>query len=206
MKKSALIIFVRNPEPGKVKTRLAKTIGHEKTLVIYTKLLEHTCSITKNLECDKFIFYADYIGVEDTWDKNIYHKKLQHGEDLGKKMENAFLKLHNDGYTHIIIIGSDCYELTENKIINAFDRLDSNKIIIGPATDGGYYLLGLTEMVPELFVNVSWSTPNVLKETIDVLESLNNGFVLLDALNDIDEEADLTDDLRAKAGLTLHLK
>jgi hypothetical protein len=200
MNKPALIIFVRNPESGKVKTRLAKTIGHEKALRVYERLLEHTRDITKSLSCDKFLFYADYLTEIDDWDKNIYCKKLQEGEDLGQKMSGAFSVLFDQGYNRIIIIGSDCFELDEKKLAEAFEVMGPAEVIIGPATDGGYYLLGLQKMIPEIFENIAWSSSQVLKETVAVLKTLNVRYSLLPELNDIDEEADLTDKL------ILHLK
>ena len=91
--KKALIIFVRNPELGKVKTRLAKSVGDEKALEIYKDLLRHTHEITLDVACDKFIFYADAINTTDIWENNLFNKELQIGNDLGQKMNNAFLKL-----------------------------------------------------------------------------------------------------------------
>lgn len=201
MENSALIIFVRNPVWGKVKTRLAQSIGNEKALLIYTYLLEHTYSITKNLTCDKFIFYADYIDEKDIWDNDIYRKETQQGDDLGRRMQHAFLKLFNMGYEKIIIIGSDCYQLTEIEIINAFGKLHSGIVVIGPAGDGGYYLLGMQKLIQEIFHHISWSTSGVLMETIVVLKALNRPYLLLPVLTDIDDEADLNVGLRIKAGL-----
>jgi rSAM/selenodomain-associated transferase 1 len=204
MEKSALIIFVRNPVLGKVKTRLAETIGNEKALLIYTELLKHTHSITKNLECDKFVFYADHINEKDIWENEIYRKNVQQAESLGKRMQHSFSELFDIGYNKVLIIGSDCYELTENAIIQALAVLKSIEVVIGPASDGGYYLLGLQTLLPEIFQNILWSTSNVLKDTISVLKSLNCAYQLLPVLNDIDDEADLTDELKIIAGMRVN--
>ena len=88
--KKALIIFTRNPELGKVKTRLAKSVGDESALEIYKFLLKHTVAITKNLNVDKYVFYSENIHRDDIWDPEIFRKKLQTGTDLGEKMQNAF--------------------------------------------------------------------------------------------------------------------
>lgn len=201
MNKSAVIIFVRNPVPGKVKTRLALTMGNEKALLIYKELLQHSCSITQHLACDKFIFYADYINEQDIWDNNTYHKRMQRGEDLGARMRNAFLDLFKRGYAKVVLIGSDCVELSEVKIEEAFEKLESGKIIIGPASDGGYYLLGLTEMVIPIFQNIYWSTSNVLSDTLNTLNRMGYPYFLLPVLNDIDEENDLPEELKIKASI-----
>ena len=95
--KQALIIFVRNPVLGKVKTRLAKTIGNERALSIYKELLQHTHDITQTQPCDKYIFYADGITENDIWENNIYKKWIQNGQDLGARMQAAFELLFNKG-------------------------------------------------------------------------------------------------------------
>src|SRR4051812_9764031 len=110
--KQALIIFIRNPVLGQVKTRLAKTLGDEQTLSIYKELLRHTHAITQKLPFDKYVFYADGITKGDIWENYIYNKLVQTGNDLGARMQAAFELLFSKGYQHICIIGSDCYELT----------------------------------------------------------------------------------------------
>lgn len=191
MDKKAIIIFVRNPVLGEIKTRLAATIGKEKTLAVYKRLLEHTRSITKELPCDKYIFYADKVTGNDIWDNDIYHKTIQWGLDLGQRMFNAFQSLFDRGYEKILIIGSDCYELSQKDLEDAFEKLHEEKILLGPASDGGYYLLGLTEPVSEIFTDIAWSGANVLSETTHRLRRLQHRYVLLPVLNDIDEEKDL---------------
>ncbi len=121
--KSALIIFARNPVLGKVKSRLAATLGEEKALLIYKALLTHTHNISIKLSADKFIFYEDYINDDDLWENHIYKKFLQQGDDLGSRMKNAFSYLFEKKYEKIVIIGSDCYELSMDIIIEAFNLL-----------------------------------------------------------------------------------
>ena len=201
MSKSALIIFVRTPEWGKVKTRLARTIGNDKALLIYTELLNHTHAITKDLDCDKYIFYADSIREDDLWENDHYRKMLQQDGHLGTRMHYAFESVFSMGCDHIVIIGSDCFEMRTHHITDAFASLNKEPVVIGPAWDGGYYLLGLNKMVPEIFENISWSTPDVIKQTFDILKRLHHSYILLPAMRDVDEEGDLSADLRALAGL-----
>lgn len=187
---AALIIFVRNPVLGKVKTRLAATVGDEKALAIYQYLLDHTKKITEHLNCAKFIFYAGSIHENDLW--NGYLKRLQKGHDLGEKMQHAFEELFNEKYKNICIIGSDCSELTQSIICEAFNSLQINETVIGPAADGGYYLLGMQHPMKKLFANKSWSTDTVYKDTLHDIEMNNYSVYTLPVLNDVDEEKDIS--------------
>jgi len=186
----ALIIFVRNPELGKVKTRLAQTIGPEKALDIYKQLLQHTLDITKNMAVDKYVFYADYISENDIWKNAGYNRLLQEDAGLGEKMNRAFQMLFEKKYNSVIIIGSDCIELTENIISNAFHSLKDHDAVIGPANDGGYYLLGIKKLHEELFLKKKWSTEEVFPATIKNFYTLGLRFHQLPELIDIDTEED----------------
>ncbi|MCB0464969.1 MAG: TIGR04282 family arsenosugar biosynthesis glycosyltransferase [Aequorivita sp.] len=189
--KKALIIFTRNPELGKVKTRLAKSVGDESALKIYKFLLKHTIEITENLNVDKYVFYSETIYRDDLWSPDIFRKKLQSGSDLGEKMKNAFDEILGMGYEKTIIIGSDMFDLSKKDLETAFDLLQTNNFVIGPATDGGYYLLGMKEVKAEIFQNKDWGTSTVLEETLKNLK--NKKFVLLEERNDIDFYEDIKD-------------
>lgn len=189
MKNNALIIFIRNPELGKVKTRLAKTIGDEKALKVYRDLLSHTMSETKNLTCDTFVYYDNSIEQSDIWSNHLYEKRVQFGVDLGAKMQNAFQELFNLGYKNCIIVGSDLFDLQSKHITDALDKLKKNDVVIGPAEDGGYYLLGLKEVIPSVFLNKIWGTETVLEATLKDVAQYSIGF--LEVLNDIDTFEDL---------------
>jgi len=189
MKTEALIIFIRNPELGKVKTRLAITIGNEKALEVYQDLLFHTMTITQTVDCDKFVFYGNGIEPNDIWSTNLFEKKIQFGADLGAKMQNAFQELFNLGYKNCTIVGSDLFDLQAKHIIEAFHKLESSDAVIGPAEDGGYYLLGLKKIIPALFTNKSWGTETVLEDTLKDLSFCSVAF--LEILNDIDTFEDL---------------
>ena len=188
---SALIIFVRNPVLGKVKTRIAATLGTEKALKIYKILLQHTNDITAAIHADKFVFYADYINHEDLWENHLYNKELQTSIDLGERMKNAFGFLFEKGYKNVGIIGSDCYDLTENILIDAFSKLIKTEVVIGPANDGGYYFIGMNTFIPQLFDGKNWSAESVCSDTKKQLKELEIPFYLLPTLSDVDEEKDV---------------
>ena len=185
----ALLIFTRNPELGKVKTRLATTIGDAAALEVYHKLLEHTVDITQTLKVDKFIFYSEQIQENDHWDTTIYYKELQKGTNLGERMHHAFELLFKKGYRQIIIVGSDIFELTTKNIQEAFTGLDTANFVVGPALDGGYYLLGMNTLNKSLFEHKKWGTSTVLKATLKNLA--HEKVALLATKNDIDTYDDL---------------
>ncbi|MDN3724833.1 TIGR04282 family arsenosugar biosynthesis glycosyltransferase [Aequorivita sp. SDUM287046] len=189
--KKALIIFTRNPELGKVKTRLAKSVGDESALEIYKFLLNHTVKITENLSVDKFVYYSENIAVNDIWNPQHFRKRLQTGNELGEKMKNAFSEIFALGYTKAIIIGSDMFDLSQNDLENAYNTLQTEQVVIGPATDGGYYLLGMKDFIPNIFENKKWGTSTVLEETLKDLETKK--FVLLEERNDVDYYGDIKD-------------
>lgn len=193
MNNNLLIIFAKNPELGAVKTRLAKTIGKAAALEIYIKLLEKTVAITENLEVDKVVYYHEKIGSNDLWDPNNFNKALQKGNDLGEKMNDAFHSSFNKGYKNVCIVGSDCFELTADIVNQAFTTLQSNEAVIGAAEDGGYYLLGMSQYVHELFENKVWSTDKVFSSTKKDFIKLGLSFTELPVLKDVDVEADLGD-------------
>ncbi|MBD1392936.1 TIGR04282 family arsenosugar biosynthesis glycosyltransferase [Mucilaginibacter sp. ZB1P21] len=189
--RTALIIFVRHPELGKVKTRLAKVIGDNKALYVYNLLLDHTRQITIPLNCRKFIYYTDQVIEHDIWTLPGYTKRQQFGEDLGARMSNAFKELFDQGFERVMIIGSDCYQLQTDILEKAIAALTGNDIVIGPTFDGGYYLLGANRYVPELFTDKAWSTDQVTNQTIATVNRLELTYNLLLKLHDVDEAADL---------------
>ncbi|HLV15572.1 MAG TPA: TIGR04282 family arsenosugar biosynthesis glycosyltransferase [Xanthomarina sp.] len=198
--KKAIIIFARNPELGKCKTRLAKTIGEKAALNVYKYLLQHTANITEKVAADKFIFYSEHIHKNDIWDEDIFIKRLQQGTDLGSKMQNAFTELFNSGYEKVLIVGSDILDLKSEHITNSFHKLETHDIVIGPALDGGYYLLGMKQLHPQIFENKFWGTETVLKDTLNELQHEN--VCLLEKLNDIDTFDDLNKNVILKELIT----
>lgn len=189
MSKNLLLIFTRNPELGKVKTRLAKTVGDEAALNIYKFLLNHTKEVTQNLSCDKALYYSVKVRENDIWDSSIYQKHTQLGDDLGIRMQNAFQQAFDKSYEKVLIIGSDLFDLQEKHINQAFEKLNSNDVVIGPAEDGGYYLLGMKKLHPTIFQNKQWGTATVRKDTLNDLQ--NESVHLLETLNDVDVFEDI---------------
>ncbi|MCY7350867.1 MAG: TIGR04282 family arsenosugar biosynthesis glycosyltransferase [Cytophagaceae bacterium] len=188
----ALLVFIKNPRAGYVKTRIAQELGDEKALRIYQLLLTSTRQTTEGLPFRKFLFYSDFVDETDEWNSPNYEKKVQHGPTLGDRMNDAFQKvLAEKGVTRAIIVGSDCPELSGSLLIKAFIALETHDFVIGPARDGGYYLLGMKQVEGKIFRNKTWSTASVLRDTLDDLGRLNKSFYLLPVLSDVDTVADL---------------
>ncbi len=192
--KAILIIFYRNPAPGAVKTRLAATMGNEKALDIYKKLALHTRDITSALAMDKVVYYSDFIDNHDIWPPSSYSKALQRGVDLGERMKQAFHECFERGYNRVCIAGTDCLELDTETIERAFQSLELADVVIGPARDGGYYLLGTRRFFPQLFHDKKWSTSNVFENTIHDLRTLGLSHAQLQTLSDVDVESDVPDE------------
>lgn len=120
MIKYALLIFAKNPEEGKVKTRLAKTLGVKEAISIYQELIASTIAVTEELPIEKFVCYSDEISQADSWGNEHYNKVLQKGNDLGARMKNACQLIFQKGFSKCVIIGTDCPELTQDIIMDAF--------------------------------------------------------------------------------------
>ncbi|PQJ75838.1 TIGR04282 family arsenosugar biosynthesis glycosyltransferase [Polaribacter gangjinensis] len=189
MNKNCLLIFTRNPELGKVKTRLAKTIGDEKALEIYYFLLEKTKQVTQQIQAEKRVYYDFFIDENDLWNSQTFQKFIQKGTDLGSRMQHAFSEAFQSGFEKVIIIGSDLYDLTPEIISTAFQQLDKNDVVIGPAIDGGYYLLGMKKLHQTIFQNKNWGTESVRKDTLTDLK--DKEVFLLEELNDVDVFEDI---------------
>ena len=189
MNKNLIIVFVRTPELGKVKTRLAKSIGDVSALTIYKLLLKHTESVLHDLSFDKVVYYSEKVEENDFWEARLFEKKLQKGADLGERMQHAFETAFDQGYKKVLIIGSDLFDLKSIHITTAFEALENHDLTIGPSLDGGYYLLGMKELYPAVFKNKKWGTDSILENTLKDLQQQN--VKLLEALNDIDTFEDL---------------
>lgn len=189
MNKNLIIVFVRTPELGKVKTRLAKSIGDVSALTIYKLLLTHTATVLHDLSFDKVVYYSEKVEENDFWEARLFEKKRQKGADLGKRMQHAFETAFEQGYQKVLIIGSDLFDLKSIHITTAFEALENHDLTIGPSLDGGYYLLGMKELYPAVFKNKKWGTDSILENTLKDLQQQN--VKLLEALNDIDTFEDL---------------
>ena len=188
MTKDLIIVFVKNIKLGKVKTRLAKTIGNQGAFEVYSELVKITETATQNIAFDKRIYFSDVI-VDSKWLNNF--KAVQEGQDLGERMKNAFLKGFEDGYERIVLIGSDLPDIKSKHIENGLQALHNNKVVFGPAIDGGYYLVGMTKMYDYIFEDKPWSQSHLLEVTLNELNGKNVSYSLLQELNDIDTFEDL---------------
>ncbi len=203
MSKELVIVFVKNIKLGKVKTRLAKTIGNQGAFEVYKELVDITKNALENLNTEKRIYFSEMV-IETKW-PNLY-KAVQIGEDLGERMKNAFLKGFQDGFERIVLIGSDLPDINEKHIKNGLEALNETDTVFGPAEDGGYYLIGLSKMNELVFNNKPWSQSNLLDETLHELKENNITFSTLETLNDIDTFEDLEASSFYKSNITLQEK
>lgn len=170
---------------------MAKGIGEEKALEAYRRLLLFTRDLVSNIESAKVVFYGNRIPEDDLWKAANFPRFLQQGASLGHRMRHAFEWGFQQGYKRILIIGSDCAELTPEIIQDAFSALAKNDFVIGPAEDGGYYLLGMRELFADVFINKNWSTETVYTDTMRDFNSRNKSVYILPLLSDIDTIEDL---------------
>lgn len=189
MNKNLVIVFTRNPELGKCKTRLAASIGNENALEVYKKLIQHTSQCVQKVNADAVAFYTEKIQLNDAWPDEHFQKQIQIEGHLGAKMQVAFEWGFAKGYAKICIVGSDLFSLETSDIHEAFLKLGKSDLVLGPAEDGGYYLMGMKKLYPEAFRNKTWSTNTVLKETLQDLQ--RKSVTLLPSKNDIDTVEDL---------------
>ncbi|MDZ7758466.1 TIGR04282 family arsenosugar biosynthesis glycosyltransferase [Rhodohalobacter sp.] len=191
MNKNELIIFVKNPVEGEVKTRLASSVGDEKALEVYQQLLKITARETAGVKADKLVSYSKYVEESDDFEEDIFEKSVQIKGNLGEKMKHAFRSGFDQGYHRIVLIGSDCPKISQSLIDEAFEKLSDADSVIGPSDDGGYYLIGLSRFMPEIFDDIEWSTSSVFSSTVKALDDMKATYHVLKKLNDIDTESDL---------------
>ena len=148
--KSALIIFIKNIVPGKVKTRLAATVGNERAVKIYQALLERTRQEALKANADKHVFYSTEIKINDLWNNDYFIKNTQRGNNIGERMSNAFIDIMPP-YEKTILIGGDIAQISAEIINDGFEKLKTHDFVLGPAHDGGYYLIGMKKPAPGIF-------------------------------------------------------
>ena len=187
------LVFVRAPEAGRVKTRLAAALGADVALRVYRRLAEHTLREAQALGGEVRVHFtpANAEAEVRAWLGDGPRYLPQSAGDLGARMEAAFRAAFEDGADRVVIIGSDLPELSAALLRRAFDALESHPAVIGPARDGGYYLLGMRTMIGGLFGGIPWSTDEVLARTLDRLRAAGVEPALLDTLSDVDEVDDL---------------
>ncbi len=197
MTSEQLIIFTRYPEPGKTKTRLIPVLGKEGAANLHRLMAQRTIACALSLQNSRpllsvAIYYTgssqqlmqDWFGTD-----MVYHQ--QSDGDLGIRMTVAFEQSFSLGIEQVAIIGTDCPKLKAEIIAKTFDELRDKDLVIGPAKDGGYYLIGLRRSIPELFHEIQWGTNQVFAETMAIAQKLNLSIAVLPILADIDRPEDL---------------
>jgi rSAM/selenodomain-associated transferase 1 len=192
----AIIIFVKFPQEGKVKTRLAKDKGAYFATEFYRICAEHILSEIKKLNKNNFASYIycysnSEVEMVSGWIGREFIVKPQIDGDLGERMSKSFNEVFNEGFSKVLIIGTDVPDINSDLINNAASKLDENDFVIGPSSDGGYYLLGMNSLNTEIFHDLNWSTSFVLKNTLDKINSLKLKTNLLEELIDVDTKKDL---------------
>ncbi|BBD67201.1 hypothetical protein NIES4072_55060 [Nostoc commune NIES-4072] len=194
--KQHLIIFTRYPEPGKTKTRLIPALGTVGAANLQREMTEHT--IFQVQELQKAIAISvevrftggDSQLMQDWLGLDLVYQSQGEG-DLGSRMARSLFEAFESDATKVIIIGTDCPGVNAQILETAFEKLHSFDLVLGPAIDGGYYLIGLRQPIPELFVNIEWGTAQVFQKTVEIAEKLNLSYVNLLSLADVDRPEDL---------------
>jgi|AntRauTorcE11897_2_1112592.scaffolds.fasta_scaffold23809_3 rSAM/selenodomain-associated transferase 1 len=186
----AILIMAKPPELGKVKTRLAKSVGNQKALDIYKLLLRNTFLRAGETGERVVVFYTDDFDISLA-DNFGFEVEYQSGKDLGEKMMNVFWWAFQNDIEHAVLIGADCYDISSSLLDKAFSLLKLNDLVFGPANDGGYYLIGMNELHESLFKNKPWSTENVLHFSLKDAAAHNLSYALVDELVDVDTIEDL---------------
>jgi len=190
-----LSLFAKPPLAGQVKTRLIPRLGSQGALELYLRLCGISFQLARDLAQQRGVELALWHssaepGLLADWARGM-HLYPQPEADLGQRMHQAFVAGAAQGVTRQVIIGMDCPQLTLPILQNAFDSLENHDLVLGPALDGGYYLIGLAKPFLPLFAGVAWSTDQVLNQTLDRANAGGLRSLLLEPLSDLDEPADL---------------
>jgi uncharacterized protein len=193
--KEHLIVFTRYPEPGKAKTRLIPVLGAAGAANLHRQMTEYTIGQVRELQANRKVYVEVYFtGSESTTIQNWLGQDLVYqsqGEgDLGMRMLQAFA-VALKAEANAIAIGTDCPSLNSQLLAQAFEMLPHHDLVLGPATDGGYYLIGLRRLIPELFAKIHWGTSEVFPQTVKIAANLNLSVAYLPTLSDIDRPEDL---------------
>ena len=192
---SVAILFIKAPLPGMAKSRLAAGIGAQAAADLYRLFILDAVDMLGRTSCAVRIYFspADAADVIAEIAGRKHPLLPQAGDDLGQKMENAFLDAFSSGYERAVLVGSDIPELSHTVIAAAFDALDRNDAVLGPAADGGYYLVGFRKdsLLPDVFRGIPWSTSEVFDLTVGILQAKHLGVHLLPRLGDVDSLSDL---------------
>jgi rSAM/selenodomain-associated transferase 1 len=190
-----LLFFIKSPGKGKVKSRLASVIGDERAANLYRDFITQMLSTLRRGDFPFHICFYPHNALKGVkeWLGDQHHYIPQKGKDLGERMSNAFRKAFDTGFKRVVLVGSDIPDLPLEVIEEAFISLKDGDAAIGPAYDGGYYLIGFKEKTfsPQVFERMAWGTERVFEDTMKVLKNLNQRVHTLPYLRDIDTVDDL---------------
>jgi uncharacterized protein len=193
--KRCILVFVRAPEIGKVKTRLANVIGDEAALRLYMDFVADELDMLRNLFFDVIICFYPYTERHsvESWLNHEFYFMAQHGDNLGQRMDHVFKEAFSQGYKQALLIGSDLPNLPSSIILDAFDHLTRYDAVIGPSEDGGYYLIGFCDnsYCRETFMQIDWGTARVFEQTLLCFQKRYLNYHMLDKWRDIDDYKDL---------------
>lgn len=201
-KDEALLVFVRHPERGKVKTRLAEGIGEAGALATYENMLAATLVLAhaqarRGRTVKIWMDPTDRLeAFRHSWGRDLDCRPQPQGS-LGERLVAAEAEARREGASRVVLIGSDCPALAEAHLDRAFEALSRIPAVLGPALDGGYYLIGLAREIPGVFEGIPWSTPEVLAKTMERLERSGIHPELLETLSDVDEAEDPAKEMHA---------
>ena len=184
MKKEVVLVFQKNEVLGKVKTRLAVGVGEEQALEIYRQLLAKTYHALSDVSVSITTYFSEFIPENPI--HSAENKLVQLGQDLGERMKNAFAENFESGMEKVVLIGTDCPSLEGIHLSQAFEALDQSDLVLGPARDGGYYMIGMKRRADFLFEGITWSTELVLSQTLALAAEQGLQTSLLPVLEDID--------------------
>lgn len=185
-----VLVFLRKPVLGKVKTRLSAEIGEDKALEIYLWLMGITHSAIKNLDAGIHLYFDNLEGILPDW-VNSYSSYIQKGNDIGERMSVALMdRFYLEPESNILLIGSDCPELKRSTIEAAFKELEDKDLVTGPAKDGGFYLIGMKKWHEGLWKNIIWSSEEVYPTLLRNIKALNLTLFELPTKSDIDTYRD----------------
>ncbi len=185
--KPTLGIFLKAPRRGEVKTRLAKTIGDSKALSAYRQLVERQMAILPS-GWDTRIHYTPTNALQgmQSWLGSSYPYQAQSEGNLGQRLSQAVSLHFKNHATPLLLIGADCPWLDSPTLESAADALEHADVVLGPAHDGGYYLIGLNSNQPSLFDAIDWSTESVFLQTLERASKAGLSVFLLDPKHDVD--------------------
>ena len=190
------ILFTRYPEPGKTKTRLIRVLGPHGAADLQKQMTEHVLARTTGFVDERGVdlevrYEGGNRGLMEKWLGSHISYRSQGRGDVGTRMAQAFSQAFNQGKKRVVIVGSDCPGINEATVRTAFDLLDQFDLVLGPANDGGYYLIGLRQEKPQLFEDVPWGTAEVGASTLEIANRLGLRWVKVEPLDDVDREEDI---------------